>query len=303
MTFSEFKSLVLQNMGADGTRTAEGGTLEALRDRAMLNAMADLQRFVPVLRQHNTLYRQATDLTLTGRASTGNLPAGVRPTEWWIVAAGDGTGLAIQGAGTFAANGAYQQVTLAGQATYWEKVGDATIKITWGTPDGGSTPEYWLSQGATKLYTMNATGLTAPWGGTWVVSAGLAPVPTTLQLGGCGRYRLDRCQWEDRHDLICNKIPDSTYLFSVAPNGYSFIVHPGLTEATFLEVVYDGIKTSWANGDEMGIKWEAMHAEAVGEYASSKIVRKFDKDSWRRAGEHGAEYIRLRRSFYTDQRE
>ena len=208
MTFGDFKAIVLENLGPDSARTGVG--LGELRDRAIVNAMVDLQRFIPRLRSFNSITRQATDLAVDGRTSTGILPAEVRPQEWWICAV------------------------------------DTTL-----IPD---------------------------------------------------RYRLEGFDWSKRQQLIDGMVPDASYFYSVAPDGYSFLIHPGLTSATYLKVFYNGLKTSFTTSDTLGLDWTPNVAEAVAEYAKARIVRHYDKDDLKRAQFHEAEYQRTRRGLFIDQK-
>ena len=203
MKFYDFKVIVLDNLGPDAARTGQG--LEQLRDRAIVNAMVDLQRFVKALRLHNIEGYTAAQLTLDGRCHTGSLAVGMRPTEWWIVSVADTD----------------------------------------------------------------------------------------------TRYRLDPYAYADRFDLINGLVPDERYYHALSDDGIGFIIHPALKlGVTELEVVYEGIKTVWNNADVMADAWTAAEAEAVAEYTKARIIRSYDKDSARRAAEHDAQYIRLRRALF-----
>jgi hypothetical protein len=203
MKFHAFKVIVLDNLGPDAARTGQG--LEQLRDRAIVNAMVDLQRFVKPLRLHNTAGYTAGQLTADGRCQTGNLAAGVKPTEWWIVS-----------------------------------VADADI-----------------------------------------------------------RYRLDPYSYADRFDLINGYVPDERYYYAIGTDNSGFIIHPAVKAGvTTLEIIYDGIKTVWASSDDLNDSWTEATAEAVAEYTKARIVRAYDKDSARRAAEHDAQYVRLRRALF-----
>ena len=203
MKFNAFKVIVLDNLGPDAARTGQG--LEALRDRSIVNAMVDLQRFIKSLRLHNTAAYTAGDMTADGRCHTGNLEVGMSPTEWWIVS-----------------------------------VEDTDI-----------------------------------------------------------RYRLDPYPYADRFDLINGYVPDERYHYSIGADNSGFIIHPAVKAGvTTLEIIYDGIKTSWASGDDLSDLWTAATAEAVGEYTKARIIRAYDKDSARRAAEHDAQYVRLRRALF-----
>ena len=210
MTFAEFKAAVLENLGPDGQRAGTGTSgLEAFRDRAVLNAMIDVQRLVPAFRVGNTSSFTHAQLTADGRASRGAFAAGARPREFWIH--------------------------------------DATDT--------------------------------------------------------CKRYRLDSFPWAERDALICGNVPDARYHYSIAPNARTYLIHPGLTTATKLELVWDGIKTIYADADVLAEIWDTKAAECVAEYVKWKIVHNYDKDAVSRARRHEEEYIRLRRGLYLDAKE
>lgn len=80
MTFAEFKSLVLENMGEDADRPPSG----TLRDRSILNAMIDLQRYVRPLREVHMDVLTIADLAADGAAMEGILPAGAKPKAFYI---------------------------------------------------------------------------------------------------------------------------------------------------------------------------------------------------------------------------
>lgn len=85
MTWAEFKALVIEELGTDGTRRG----IETLRLRAMRDAVLDLQRYIRAFRQgHSTTYQEA-DLTVIGYAHQGALAAQAKPKAFYIISTGD----------------------------------------------------------------------------------------------------------------------------------------------------------------------------------------------------------------------
>ncbi len=81
MTYADFKAIVDEHLTVDANRR---GT-EALKARAIRNALVDLQRFIRGFRVGHTTTYQAADLTLTTKAMLGALPAGAIPEAFYII--------------------------------------------------------------------------------------------------------------------------------------------------------------------------------------------------------------------------
>jgi hypothetical protein len=211
MTFAQFKASVLTNLGPDAARSGTGTSgLDAFKDRAILNAMVDLQRFIPALRQHNTNTYLHDQVTETGRAAQLALPVG-RLDEIWIVDA----------------------------------------------DPAKSDQRYWLKS--------------FPW---------------------AMRYALIRG----------DQIEDGDYLYAINSDNRTCLIHPGLTTATKCEVKWSGIKLAYGDNDALDGNWDQA-VEAVAEYAKSKVVHNYDKDSVARSQRHEASYTRLRRDIYLELRQ
>lgn len=248
-----------------------------------------------------------------------------------------GTGccsLTVTGSGSADTDGTYPPVgddVLFGRPHYYrEGVIDITSRHLYWTGDEWVIEQYL----DTTLYT--GTAATDPWDATWSVTDGDAPAPTVAALtctstpvgagyyralvagsggspldaerwesfdGGCSRYRLDVFPWADRHQLICGDVADERYHYSIGPDAKTYYIHPGLTAATLLELVWDGIKTKFADSDQLADAWDDKVAECVAEYVKWKIVHQYDKDAVSRAKRHEDEYIRLRRGLYLDVKE
>jgi hypothetical protein len=81
MTWATFTAAVLEQLGTDGTRRG----IDALRTRAIRDAVVDLQRFIPAFRDgHTTRYDEA-DLTTKDYAQVGTMPTGAKPTAFYVV--------------------------------------------------------------------------------------------------------------------------------------------------------------------------------------------------------------------------
>ena len=87
MTWSEFKVAVKELLPVDKDR----GNVGTFLDRAIKLAVLDIQNFIPYYRaRKRAQYNIAPPagklpLTTEGNASAGNLPAGARPLEAWVV--------------------------------------------------------------------------------------------------------------------------------------------------------------------------------------------------------------------------
>lgn len=85
MTYDEFKDAVLEELGPDGTRRG----IEALRTRAIKNAVIDLQRYIRAYRDGHTTTYQEVDLQEIGYSHIGALPAQAKPKALYIVSTGE----------------------------------------------------------------------------------------------------------------------------------------------------------------------------------------------------------------------
>jgi hypothetical protein len=113
----------------------------------------------------------------------------------------------------------------------------------------------------------------------------------------CRRNRLDFIPWMGRQRLICEQCDERAYLYSIAPYGDQFLVHPIINDETYLLLVWEGIKSNFADGDNVPFPEDA--AEAFAAYVSSRILSLVDKNSGAAAEQMG-EYKRLRLSLYRD---
>lgn len=117
------------------------------------------------------------------------------------------------------------------------------------------------------------------------------------------RYLLESYPWANRYNLINGDVPDGLYVYTIAPDGRTYLIHPGLTTATKLNLVRQGIKTDWADADVLSDSWDNAVSECVAEYVKSRIVRQYDKDSAARSDRHYNDYMRLRRAVFIDLKE
>lgn len=85
MTWAEFKALVIEELGPDGTRRG----IETLRVRAMRDGVLDLQRYIRAFRTGHTTDYQVADLEAIGYAHLGTLPANAKPKAFYIISTGD----------------------------------------------------------------------------------------------------------------------------------------------------------------------------------------------------------------------
>lgn len=113
----------------------------------------------------------------------------------------------------------------------------------------------------------------------------------------CRRNRLDFVEWLNRNKLICSDCDCRSYLYSIAPYGNQFLVHPIINDETYLLLVWEGLKSDFADGDNVPFPESA--AEAFAAYILSKIFSTVDKNPGA-AAEQMAEYRRLRLSLYRD---
>lgn len=314
MTFADFSAAVLENLGPDAQRSGTGTSgLEAFRLRAIVNAMIDMQRYIIPLRIDHSDTLTSADVTLEGRASTASLPAGCRPTEFWIrenpsVLVTGGTGEPNSPDGLIFYASAYTD----GVATkYSAPNSTGLIELIFRLDDNG----YWYYEIkpyggfiAFQYYRgLDVDG--TPVGVTFVPFGsppGSLPVPTvTLNSEGpsCNRYKLEPYLWKDRHALICGGVCDGLYRYTISPNAKTYYIHPGLTAATSLNLIWTGIKTSWQDADELTDAWDNAVAEAVGEYVKWRIVRNYDKDSVARAERHHQDYMAKRLAVLRDAQE
>lgn len=81
MTWADFKTAVIEELGVDGNRRG----VEALRNRAIRDAVIDLQRYIRAFRVgHSTTY-QVADLTAVDNAHLGTLADQAKPKAFYIV--------------------------------------------------------------------------------------------------------------------------------------------------------------------------------------------------------------------------
>lgn len=186
MIWADFKAAVLEELGVDGTRRG----IEAMRTRAIRDAVIDLQRYIRAFRTgHTTVYQEA-DLTATDWAHLGTLPDQAKPKAFYTVS----------------------EVPKA----------DATL-----------------------------------------------PDPN------CCRNRLDFVAWQDRQAMICDKYGVRSYQYAISPFSKTFLVHPLINDETYLLVVWDGLKMTWADVDVVTFPEQA--AEAAAAYVKWKILLLVDK--------------------------
>jgi hypothetical protein len=81
MIWADFKALVIDELGVDGTRRG----IDALRDRAMRGAVIDLQRYIRAYRQNHKTVFNVADLTAVDFAHTGEIPDQAKPKAFYIV--------------------------------------------------------------------------------------------------------------------------------------------------------------------------------------------------------------------------
>lgn len=85
MTWSDFKALVIEGLGPDGTRRG----VETLRVRAMRDGVLDLQRYIRAFRTGHTTDYEVADLEEIGFAHLGTLPANAKPKAFYIISTGE----------------------------------------------------------------------------------------------------------------------------------------------------------------------------------------------------------------------
>lgn len=66
------------------------------------------------------------------------------------------------------------------------------------------------------------------------------------------------------------------YVYSIGPHGKNFLIYPQLTATTELLLVWDGLKTSFADGDSVPFPDESC--EAVAAYIKAKVCNYVDKN-------------------------
>jgi len=113
----------------------------------------------------------------------------------------------------------------------------------------------------------------------------------------CRRNRLDFVNWMGRERLICGRCDERSYLYTIAPYGDQFLVHPLINDETYLLLVWEGIKSNFADGDNVPFPEDA--AEAFAAYILSKIYSLIDKNP-AAAAEQWGEYRRLRTALFRD---
>lgn len=83
IVYSDLVAAVKEDLGTDGNRRG----IEALRARAIREALIDLQRFIPAFRQGQITRYTADDLDVIGYAHLGQLPDQAKPKAFYIACA------------------------------------------------------------------------------------------------------------------------------------------------------------------------------------------------------------------------
>lgn len=217
MTWADFKTAVIEELGVDGNRRG----IDALRTRAIRDAVVDLQRYIRAFRTGHTSVYNVADLTARDFAHLGTLPDQAKPKAFYIVS----------------------------------EVPEADLSL---------------------------------------------PNPY------CARNRLDPIAWQDRQGMICDQYGVRRYQVSISPYSKQFLVHPLVNSQTYLLVVWDGIRMTFADGDT--VPWPEQAAEAVGAYVKWKIILEVDKRldlarEWFDKGRNTGIYPNLRLALYREQNE
>lgn len=116
----------------------------------------------------------------------------------------------------------------------------------------------------------------------------------------CHRNRMDFWPWLQRSRLICGQCDERAYLYTIAPYGNQFMIHPLLNDETELKLVWEGIKSNFADGDDVPFPEES--AEAFAAYIKSRIASVVDKNQAAALEEMGF-YQRKRLALYRDYQE
>lgn len=111
------------------------------------------------------------------------------------------------------------------------------------------------------------------------------------------RNRLDFVPWLQRDRLLNGGAGCHAYLYSIAPYGTNFLIYPKLNDETDLLLIWEGIKSNFADGDIVPFPEEA--AEAVASYVKSRILQLVDKNP-AAAAEEMAFYKLKRLALYRD---
>jgi len=85
MTYAEFVTAVLEELGTDGTRRG----IESLRTRTIRNAVVDLQRYIRAFRTGHTTQFVEANMTEKGYAHLGTLPENAKPKAFYVVSTGE----------------------------------------------------------------------------------------------------------------------------------------------------------------------------------------------------------------------
>ncbi len=299
MTFLEFKTAVLQNMGPDGQRTGPGVSgLDDFRNRSIENAMIDLQRNVPALRlrQRNTYF--LANVSKLGSASIITLPAG-KIDALWIAANSivvsnsvlptDYTPDPDAANATYYWNAAENRYELDGGVRFWVNIQSSRWRL-------------WDQLQEDNRYAQIANGGAHPWSLSWGDNDGaIVPGIPTVTEGACEKYQLDHFPWKDRDVLACDMLDSGDYRYALSPDNRSCMIHPGLTAGTKLMVDWNGMKLTWADADVMDTNWDQA-VECVSEYAKFRLVQQYDKDAVARSQRHESNYVRLRTNLFLELR-
>lgn len=117
----------------------------------------------------------------------------------------------------------------------------------------------------------------------------------------CNRNRLDFWPWVNRSHLFCAATCDRRlYAYALAPSGRMFAIHPAVNDETYLLLVWDGLKSDFADVDS--VVWPAEAAEAVAAYVKCRILLEIDKNPVLAQQEYVI-YTTKRLALYRDQQE
>lgn len=114
------------------------------------------------------------------------------------------------------------------------------------------------------------------------------------------RNRMDFVAWEDRQAMIDGRYEHRRYTYAISPFSKQFLVHPLVNDETYLLLVWDGMKSDFADGDTVPFPIQA--AEAVASYVTWKINKFVDKRIDLAREEYGA-YVLKRLSLWREQNE
>jgi len=254
VTYAEFVEAVKDDLTVDADRL---GT-ESLRDRAIKNALINLQQMIPQYRVGHTTRYFEDNLIPYGNAHVGTLPSFGQPSAFYIYSWALASQMSFLTTGTptnplgpdFDPNDF--------DPDDFNTVGDATPSVTspveGGDFDGGDFgPSDFLV----------ATG----------------PSPAQIARASyMNRNRLDFRPWTSRQTMIDGREDCRSYLYSISPLNRKFVVYPKVSAAqkTAVLLLWNGIKEVWEPEDVMNMPEAAV--QAVSNFVKSKIVRTVDKN-------------------------